>query len=90
MPKKAIRKSSKAEIRRSVEASRSPKSLVLAESGIKTSHDARMLMSAIISDVISERTSTQIANTVVNSIGKMLRIVEMEKKYASSPLQLND
>ncbi len=44
-------------------------------------------MSAMISDVLEGRISTQTANAVCNTAGKLLKVVEMQHKYA--PLTRN-
>jgi len=64
---------------------KSPRSLVIGEKGIDTAKDFASLMSAVMSDVLDGRLSPQIANAVVNAGGKLLKVVEMQHKYAAAP-----
>ena len=61
-----------------------PKSLAIAERGIMTTQDFLNLMSAITSDVLSSRITTQQANSVTNAGGKMLKAAEMQQKYGTT------
>jgi len=58
-----------------------PRSLVLAERGVKTGADFANMMSALMSDIIAERISPMIANAACNAGGKLLKVVEMQYKY---------
>lgn len=58
-----------------------PRSLALADRGIKTGTDFANMMSALMSDIISERISPSIANATCNAGGKLLKVVEMQYKY---------
>src|SRR5437899_2290764 len=60
-----------------------PKSLLIAEKGIGTSKDFRNLMSAIMSDVIAGRLTPGMTNAACNAGGKLLKMVELEAKYAT-------
>lgn len=62
-----------------------PKSLPIAEAGIKTSRDFRNLMSAIMSDVIAGRLTPNMTNAACNAGGKLLKMVDLEYKYGTSP-----
>lgn len=62
-----------------------PKSLQIAEQGIKTSGDFRDLMSAIMSDVIAGRLTPNMTNAACNAGGKMLKMVDLEMRYGTSP-----
>ena len=64
---------------------KSPRSLAIGEKGVDTAKDFASLMSAVMSDVLDGRLSPQIANAVVNAGGKLLKVVEMQHKYASTP-----
>lgn len=58
-----------------------PRSLVLAERGVKTGADFANMMSALMSDIIAERISPVTANAACNAGGKLLKVVEMQYKY---------
>lgn len=42
-------------------------------------------MSALMSDVIAGRIASNVTNAVCNAGGKLLKMVELEYKYAGSP-----
>ena len=54
------------------------------EKGIKTCSDLASGMSLLMADVLSERVSTSIANSVCNQAGKMLKAVEMQQRYGKT------
>lgn len=58
-----------------------PRSLSLAERGVKTGADFANMMSALMSDIISERITPVVANAACNAGGKLLKVVEMQYKY---------
>lgn len=58
-----------------------PRSLALAERGVKTGADFANMMSALMSDIISERIAPEIANAACNAGGKLLKVVEMQYRY---------
>lgn len=58
-----------------------PRSLSLAERGVRTGGDFASMMSALMSDIIAERISPSIANAACNAGGKLLKVVEMQYKY---------
>lgn len=58
-----------------------PRSLEIAEKGIRTGQDFAGLMSNLMSDLIAGRVSAQTANAVCNAGGKLLKVVEMRHKY---------
>jgi hypothetical protein len=62
-----------------------PKSLSIAEKGVKTSRDFRNLMSAIMSDVIAGRLTPNMTNAACNAGGKLLKMVDLEYKYGTNP-----
>jgi len=70
---------------RAEDGTASPKSLEIAERGIRTSADFRDLMSAIMSDVIAGRLTPNMTNAACNAGGKMLKMVDLEMKYGTSP-----
>jgi hypothetical protein len=62
-----------------------PRSLAISTSGVTTATDFATLMSAVMSDVIDGRLPPPVANAVCNAGGKLLKVVEMQYKYASQP-----
>ena len=58
-----------------------PKSVGIASRGIRTDRDAREFLSAIIGDVMTQEVHIRQANTAVNAMGKMLKLVEICQKY---------
>ena len=64
-----------------------PRSLAISSGGVNTGEEFANLMSAIMSDVIDGRLQPQVANAVCNAGGKLLKVVEMQYKYASRPTQ---
>lgn len=58
-----------------------PRSIAVAEKGIHTSQDVKNLMANVAIDVIANRMTPSVANAACNSIGKLLKTVEMEYKY---------
>ena len=72
-------------IERGTAINKAPRSLAIGEKGVDTAKDFASLMSAVMSDVLDGRLSPQIANAVVNAGGKLLKVVEMQHKYAAAP-----
>jgi len=62
-----------------------PRSLPIAAGGIRTSEDFASMMSALMSDVIEGRVTPGVSNAAVNAGGKLLKIVELQLKYGTSP-----
>ena len=60
-------------------------SLGISKGGIATAEDFASLMSSVMSDVIDGRLSPPVANAVCNAGGKLLKVVEMQYKYAGKP-----
>ena len=58
------------------------RSLALAQKGVESGVDFARLMSALMSDVIEGAITPEIANATVNAGGKLLKVVEMQYKYA--------
>lgn len=58
-----------------------PRSHAISEKGIKSGQDFAELMSALMSDVLDGRISTDVANAACNAGGKMLKVVEMQYRY---------
>src|SRR3990167_5346392 len=59
-----------------------PRSLAFAKAGIKTGEDFANTMSALMSDLIEGRLPPEVGNAVCNAGGKLLKVVEMQFKYA--------
>jgi hypothetical protein len=62
-----------------------PRSLTIAERGINSSGDFRNFMSALMTDVIRGALSPEVTNAACNAGGKLLKMVELEFKFASNP-----
>ena len=62
-----------------------PKSLRFARDGIRTGEDFANTMSALMSDLIEGSITPEVGNAVCNAGGKLLKMVEMQYKYASPP-----
>jgi|TARA_R110000765_G_scaffold400851_1_gene496040 hypothetical protein len=62
------------------------RSLALAQKGIETGVDFARIMSALMSDVIEGSISPDIANATCNAGGKLLKVVEMQYKFAPPKL----
>ena len=60
-----------------------PRSLKVAEKGVKTGHDFANLMSALMSDIIEGRVTPSVGNATCNAGGKLLKVVEMQYRYGS-------
>ena len=71
----------------SPETAQEPRSLSISKGGITTAEDFASLMSSVMSDVIDGRLSPPVANAVCNAGGKLIKIVEMQYKYAGKPSQ---
>lgn len=61
-----------------------PRSLAIANRGVKTGSDFAGLMSALMSDLIEGRVTPSIGNATCNAGGKLLKVVEMQAKYGTS------
>lgn len=58
-----------------------PRSLALAERGVKTGSDFANMMSALMSDIIADRITPSKANAACNAGRQLLKIVEMQYQY---------
>jgi hypothetical protein len=67
-----------------------PRSLAIAQSGVKTGADFANLMSALMSDIIAGRVSPIVGNATCKAGDKLLKIVEMQMKYGKKPGQEDD
>lgn len=61
-----------------------PRSLAIANAGVKTGADFAGLMSAVMSDLIAGDMTPQVGNAVCNAGSKLLKIVEMQHKYGKA------
>jgi hypothetical protein len=61
-----------------------PRSLDIAQRGVKTGADFAGLMSALMSDLIDGRVTPSIGNATCNAGGKLLKVVEMQYKYGTA------
>lgn len=66
-----------------LEKSTQPRSLEIAERGIRTGAEFANLMSAMMSDIISSRITPAVGNAACNAGGKLLKVVEMQYKYGT-------
>ena len=57
-----------------------PRSLSLAERGVRTGADFANMMSALMSDIIADRITPSKANAACNAGSKLLKVVEMQYK----------
>lgn len=57
------------------------RSLSIARGGLNTGFDTINLLTATITDVLEEGITTNQANVVVNAVGKVLKVVELQFKY---------
>jgi hypothetical protein len=55
--------------------------LAIAQGGLRTGFDTINMLTATITDVLEENVTTNQANVVVNAIGKVLKVVELQFKY---------
>jgi hypothetical protein len=79
------RRTSTAEADSSVPAKneKPPRSLAVAEHGIKTGNDFANMMSALMSDLIEGRVTPSVGNATCNAGGKLLKVVELQYKYGT-------
>ena len=58
-----------------------PRSLPLADRGIKTAEDFANVFSALVGDILAGRITASIGNAACNAGGKLLKVNEMQQKY---------
>jgi hypothetical protein len=58
-----------------------PKSVQIAAEGIRDDRQAAEFLSALIGYVLTQSVTVRTANTAVNGMGKLLKLVEMRQKY---------
>jgi hypothetical protein len=66
------------------------KSLKFAQRGIRSGEDFANTMSALMSDLLEGNITPDVGNAVCNAGGKLLKMVEMQYKYASPPAVVKD
>lgn len=59
-----------------------PRSLAIAERGVKTGADFANMMSALLSDIVADRITPNKANAACNAGRQLLKVVEMQYRYA--------
>ena len=69
-----------------VSKGKTARSLALAQDGITSGVDFARIMSALMSDVIEGAITPDIANATCNAGGKLLKVVEMQYKFAPPKL----
>jgi hypothetical protein len=62
-----------------------PRCVEIADRGIKNSRDFRDFMSALMSDLAKGKIAANTGNAMCNAGGKMLKMVDLEYKYGTSP-----
>lgn len=60
-----------------------PRSLTIAQRGIRSSDDFSNLMSALMSDLIEGNVTASVGNATCNAGGKLLKMVDMTYKYGN-------
>lgn len=60
-----------------------PASVAIASRGIRDDQDAAEYLTSLIGDVMTEKVPVRIANTGINAMGKLLKLVDMRQKYGS-------
>jgi hypothetical protein len=60
-----------------------PRSLAIAQRGIKTGADFAEMMSALMSDLVEGAVTPQVGNATCNAGGKLLKMVELGYKYGN-------
>ena len=61
-----------------------PRSLALANNGIRTGAQFASVMSALMSDAISGAVPPGVVNAACNAGGKLLKVVELQQKYGTT------
>jgi len=63
---------------------RATRSLMIAKAGLRTGFDTINMLTATITDVLEEEITTSQAHVVVNAIGKVLKVVELQQRYGKA------
>lgn len=69
--------------KKSAAVDKPPRSLAVAQKGIKTGKDFASMMSALMSDLIEGRVTPSVGNATCNAGGKLLKVVELQYKYGT-------
>ncbi len=64
-------------------SSEEPRSIATFNVGITTAHQFCTGMSLLMGDVLSRRVPPNVANAVCNAGGKLLKAVELQRKYGT-------
>lgn len=64
--------------------STTPRSVAIADAGIRTAPQFASLMSALIADIATDRISPKVGNAMVNAGGKLLKVAEMQRQYGKT------
>jgi hypothetical protein len=70
-----------------VSTAASARSRSVAKRGVNTSSEFKQAMSSLMSDLIEGKVPPPVGNAVCNAGGKLLKVVEMEFKYARGGLK---
>jgi hypothetical protein len=62
-----------------------PRSLSIGNAGLHTTADVRRFVSALMGDVVAGRLSPNVTNAACSACSKLLKVVELEYKYGTSP-----
>ena len=58
-----------------------PRSIAIAQEGIRTASDFAKMMAALMSDLAESRITPQVGNAIVNAGGKLLKVAEMQARF---------
>jgi len=64
--------------------SRTPRSLAIAQAGVKTANDFAVLMSALMGDLIEGAITAEVGNSTCKAGSNLLKVVEMQHKYGTA------
>lgn len=67
-----------------------PKSTELAKKGIYTDKDFAAVFTALIGDTLSGATNPNVTNAACNAAGKLLKMIELRRKYGPPDAGDND
>lgn len=60
-----------------------PRSVQIASSGIRNDRHAGEYLSALLGDMMADKVSVRVGNACNNTMGKLLKLVELRQKYGS-------
>lgn len=61
----------------------------VARKGITSSSDAKQLVMALIRDILDDKVPTTQANSAINAVGRLVRLVELEFRYGGKSRKFN-